>query len=148
MLHPAPTTKIDPKLTRGVIRAVHEATATKPRSAVLSLHNSDYELHVAPPSSGWPEALAPGSKVIGRLRASARRVDICRTGGKYVDPVVGTPRRVQGKVIGAEGGVLMVDAGAVFALRLAAPGQKPEQFELGSMITCEVLPGATFEVTG
>lgn len=146
MLHPAPTTKIDPQLTRGLITSVHDATATKPRFAVLKLHNSDYELHMAPPSNGWTDGVSSGAKVVGRLRASARRVDICRTGGRYVDPVVGMPRRVQGKVLSAEGGVLVVDAGAVFTLRLTAPGQKPDQFEVGAMVTCEVMPGATFEL--
>ncbi len=148
MLHPAPTTKIDPQLTRGVIASVHEATATKPLFAVLKLHNSDYQLHVGPPSNGWPDAVAPGAKVIGRVRASARRVDVCRTGGKYVEPVVGLPRNIQGRVLSTEGGVLVVDCGAVFTLRLTAPGQKPDQFEIGSMVTCEVLPGATFDLVG
>ena len=70
MLHPAPTTKIDPQLTRGVITGVHDATATKPKYAVLSLHNSDYALHVAPPSNGWGDAVAPGAKRNRRTSSS------------------------------------------------------------------------------
>lgn len=148
MLEPAPTTAIDPGLARGVIAEVLPATATRPAYAVLTVHNSDYRLHLLPHGTHGPAALEArkGARAIGRIRASARRIDVCGTGGKYIDPVVGPPRRIQGRVLANTGGVLVVHAGVPIACKPTSPGQKAEQFPLGEMVTFDALPGATFEL--
>lgn len=150
MLDPAPTTVIDPQLARAVLDEIVPATATRPAYLVLSVHNTDYRLHLLPVGGQiLPQLEAKvGKRVLGRVRAQARRVDICRTGGKFIDPVFGTPRRMQGRVVSNSGGVLVVNAGVPVTCKLTAPKQKPEQFEVGVMVTFDVLPGATFELEG
>ena len=44
--------------------------------------------------------------------AEAKRIDVVTTGGRYVEPVYGRPRRVQGTVIAIEDGAVVVNAGA------------------------------------
>lgn len=150
MLDPAPTTAIDPQLARGVLDEIVAATATRPAHLVVSVPNTDYRLHLLPAGGQILPALEQrvGKRVVGRVRAQARRVDVCRTGGKFVDPVFGTPRRVQGRVVSNSGGVLVVNAGVPFTCKLTAPKQKPEQFEPTTMVCFDVLPGATFELEG
>lgn len=150
MLDPAPTTALDPNLARGVVGEVVPATATRPGYLVLTVHNSDYRLHLAPAGSQGLSAFESriGQRVVGRIRVSARRIDSCATGGRYLDPVIGSPRRVQGKVLANTGGVLVVHAGVAVLCKPTAPGQKAEQFAVGDMVTFDAMPGATFELVG
>ncbi|MFN0134091.1 MAG: hypothetical protein ACKVW3_16375, partial [Phycisphaerales bacterium] len=107
MIFPAPTTKIDPRLARGTFLGLEPATATRPEHVKLSFHNTSYELHLVATA---PVAVPVGKKAIGSIRAKARRIDTVDTGGRYVEPVFGRPRRVQGVVIAAESGEVIVDA--------------------------------------
>jgi len=145
MLHPAPTTKLDPGLTRGVLEEIHAETATKPAFVVISLYNSDYRLHLIPVGEITAEI---GKRILGRIRAEAKRVDVVKTGGKYVEPVHGRPRRVQGKVVETDTSrnMLTVDAGgAPFICRLTDHRQRASDFEAGQFVSFDVLRGATFE---
>lgn len=148
MLDPAPTTALDPHLARAVVDDVVAATATRPGFVVLTIHNSDYHLHLAPAGAQGLAAFGArkGQRVIGRIRLSARRIDSCATGGRYLDPVIGPPRRVQGKVLSNTAGVLLVHAGVPVLCKPTAPGQKAEQFAIGEMVTFDAMPGASFEL--
>jgi hypothetical protein len=77
----------------------------------------------------------------------ARRVDIVETGGKYVEPVYGRPRRVQGRVITTDPArrIIVVDAGMAIHLTLTDARQSPAQFNQGELVSCDVLDGATFK---
>ena len=144
MLDPAPTTTIDPSLARGILEERIAATALKPEMVVLSFHNTDYQIHLLPIGDIEPGF---GGKVVGTIRGEARRVDECGTGGRYVEPVIGRPRRVQGRIIGIDGakGTILVDAGIPMHFRLTAPGQTTGDFEVGQFVTFGVARGATFE---
>jgi hypothetical protein len=144
MLQPAPTDRIDPGLARGTLEGVHEQTATRPAFIELGLYNSDYRLHLLP--SGEITA-AVGKRVLGVIRAEAKRVDIVRSGGKYVEPVMGRPRRVQGRVVETDTSrnAITVDAGAPFVCRLTDHRQRASDFEAGQFVSFDVLSGATFE---
>lgn len=151
MLDPAPTTKIDPALARGTLAEIHEATATNPAFVVVTFPNTDYRVYLRP----FGDELGPfrakvGQKVIGRVRAEARRIDSVGAGGRYVEPTYGRPRRVQGMVRVAESteNAVLVNAGVPVHLIVTAPGQSPEQFVAGDFVTCGVLDGATFELVG
>ena len=133
MLHPAPTDRIDPGLARGTLEGVHEQTATKPAFIVLGLYNSDYQLHLLPVG----EITAPvGKRILGTIRAEAKRVDIVRTGGKYVEPVIGRPRRVQGRIVETDTArnTITVDAAAPFVCRLTDHRQRASDFEPGQFV--------------
>lgn len=145
MITPSPTTKIDPKLARGTLGSAHEATATKPAYLVLDLPNTSYQLHLQPVGGlASVQGVEPGKRLIGTIVARARRVDVPGTGGRYVEPVAGRPRRVQGRVIAVEQGRLVVDAGVPIHCELTDARQKPEQFPLGVIVSFDVLDGATF----
>lgn len=144
MLHPAPTDKLDKGLTRGVLEEIHAETATKPAFIVIGLYNTEYRLHLLPVGEITAE---PGSRILGAIRAEAKRVDVVKTGGKYVEPVYGQPRRVQGKVIETDTSrnTLTVDAAAPFVCRLTDHRQRASDFEAGQFVSFDVLSGASFE---
>jgi hypothetical protein len=146
MLHPAPTSKIDPSLARGLLEAVHPETATKPAYAVLTFHNTSYRLHVLPVG---PITAEPGKRIIGIIRADAKRVDKVSSGGRYVEPVFGRPRRVQGRVIATDNtaGTITVNAGVPICCRLTDERQRATEFEPGDFVSFDVLRGASFEQT-
>ena len=112
---------------------------------VLSLPGTDYRLHlvmadgVAPPEAG--------SRVTGVVRARALRVDVVGAGGRYVEPVFGRPRRVQGRIVGGDprANELHVSAGPVMVITPTAPGQKAADFLIGQLVSFDVERGASFE---
>ncbi len=144
MITPSPTTKIDPSLARGVLEAVEAATATRPAHVVVSFPNTSYRMHLIPVGEVAGEI---GKRILGVIRAQARRVDVVNTGGKYVEPVFGRPRRIQGRVIAADNATntLTVDAGMPIHCELTDPRQSADRFPLGSLVSFDALDGATFE---
>lgn len=151
MLEPAPTTRLDPALSRGTLAEVRPATATRPGVVVLTVPNTEYRLELRPVGDDpTPFEGRVGTTVVGIIRAEARRLDLCGAGGRYVEPVFGRPRRVQGMVreVRAPENVVVVSAALGLALNLTptAPGQAAGQFKEGDFLTCGVLDGATFEL--
>lgn len=146
MIHPAPTTKIDPTLARGTIIEVRDATASTPAQVVLSFPNNSYK--TALETSDDLDMLRShlGEMVTGRIFAKARRIDQPQAGGRRIDPCFGTPRRLMGTVVGVDplANVLVMDAGAPVVLTLTAPGQEAKQFTHADFIACDVIPGASF----
>lgn len=153
MIHPAPTTPLAPGLARGVHVESVAATATRPAHVRLSFANTSYVLHLLPVG---PVKAKPGEKVLGTIRARARRVDVVPSGGKYVEPVIGRPRRVQGRVVGrlagngagagvGDGqGTIIVDAGVPMHCTLTDARQHAEDFAVGDLVSFDVLDGASF----
>jgi hypothetical protein len=143
MITPHPTTKIAPYLTRGTLSANHAATATKPAYVVVEIPNTSYQLHLIPAAA---VATPVGKKTIGVIRAEARRVDVVKSGGRYVEPVAGRPRRVQGAVISKDvsANTITVNAGVPIVLKLTDARQRADQFADGDFVSCDVLDGATY----
>ncbi|MBX9736420.1 MAG: hypothetical protein K2X32_05790 [Phycisphaerales bacterium] len=145
----------DPSIARGILREIVPASATKPGYIVFALNNSNYALHLRVP--GGEESLRErlGKRLIGTIRCEARRVDECSTGGRFVEPVVGRPRKVQGAVLGhvagenalvlSAAGASMVDSvGLPVIVKLTDARQKAAQFAIGTLVTMDVMDGATF----
>lgn len=143
MIHPAPTTRIDPTLARGELLEVVGATATLPGYIIFTIPNSSYRLHLIPTT---PIAGEPGKRLIGTVHARARRIDIVKTGGRYVEPVFGRPRRVQGAVVAtnAAANLVVVNAGLPIHITPTDARQKASEFEAGQFVSFDVLDGATF----
>ena len=143
MIHPAPTDKIAPTLARGELSEVVAPTATKPGHVVIEFPNTSYQMHLLP---AGPIATPLGKRIIGTIRATARRVDLVETGGKYVEPVFGRPLRVQGTVIGGDdhSRTLIVDAGMPIHCKMTDARQIPSMFPKGALVSFDVLDGATF----
>lgn len=143
-------------IARATLEQIVPATATKPGYIVLALGGSNYQLHLRP--TGAADALAPrvSKKVNGVITVQARRVDIARTGGRFIEPLAGRPRRVQGTVLARDAasntltlnaaGAAAVDGPSLpLVLKLTDPRQRADQFEIGCTVGCDVLDGGTFE---
>jgi hypothetical protein len=137
MITPSPTSKIDPTLARGELLSFGPSNAY----IVMGVPNTSYQLHLVPTA---PINTPVGKRLIGTIRLEARRVDAVGTGGQFVEPVFGRPRRVQGTVIAHVGGALVVDAGVPIHAKLTDARQKPEDFPIGQMVGFDAVAGATF----
>ncbi|MEM1212492.1 MAG: hypothetical protein AAGI68_09365 [Planctomycetota bacterium] len=99
---------------------------------------------------GQGEPPAAGQRVKGVIRAEAKRMDVIAAGGRYVEPVHGRPRRVQGRITGGDAGANVVDvsAGPAVVVTPTAPGQRAGDFMVGQMVSFDVLRGAVFTPLG
>lgn len=141
MITPSPTTKIAPTLARGILAAVNAATATRPATISLELPNTSYRLHLVPAG----EVHAPvGKRLVGTIGVKARRIDTVGSGGRYVEPVIGPPQRVQGSVIAVTEDAVVVHAGVPIHATPTDPRQKPSDFMPGQFVSFDAMEGATF----
>lgn len=152
MIHPSPTTKIDPAIARGVLERVQPAHTPEPAHVVISFPNTSYQTALVLRAGKGSETDAGalqariGKRILGRIWLSARRVDVVDTGGRYLEPVFGRPRRVQGSVIARldDQRTIIVDAGVPIHCRLTDERQRPEDFEIGALVSFDALDGASF----
>ena len=109
----------------------------------LNLPGTDYQLHLA--VAGAPATNAQ-KRVTGKVVAQARRVDIVNTGGVFIEPVIGRPRRLQGRVVAqdAAANTLTIKAVAPFVCKLDG-NQKAEAFPMGALVSFDIERGALFE---
>lgn len=146
-----------PEIVRGLLTDIVSATATKPGYVVLGLLLSNYQLHLRVPTGEESLRARLGKRVAGVIRCEARRVDRVGTGGRYVEPVIGRPRRVQGTVLGVIAGEnsLILNAGGAagvdglplpVVVKLTDARQKADQFAIGSLVSMDVMDGATLTV--
>lgn len=141
MIHPAPTDTLAPGLARGVLKEAVAATATKPAHVRLTFANTSYVLSLLPTA---PVKAQPGDKVLGTIQARARRVDVVPSGGTFVEPVIGRPRRVQGRVVGHGQDTIIVDAGVPMHCTLTDGRQHARDFKVADLVSFDVLDGASF----
>ncbi len=112
---------------------------------VLSIHHTDYQLHLVADNAAVA-ALPLHKPVTGRITASARRVDLATTGGRFIEPVYGRPRRVQGRIsaIDVAANTITVQTACPFTVTLM-PIQKAGDFAVGQLVGFDVEKGAAFE---
>ncbi len=110
----------------------------------LRLPGTNYQ----PAFAATGAAPAVGAKVAGIVRVHARRMDLPTAGGRFVEPVAGRPRRIQGRVIGVDAAKNEIQVRAGFAV-LATPlaPQKAGDFAVGQTVSFDAEPGASFEVS-
>lgn len=148
MIHPEPTTKLDPTLARATVVEVHDATDSRPAQVVLSFLNNSYKTVLEISDDVELLRSSIGEMVIGRIYAQARRIDQPQAGGRRIDPCLGAPRRLMGTVVGIDpvADIVVMDAGAPVVLSLTAPNQGAKDFADAEFIACDVLPGTRFEL--
>ena len=146
MITPSPTSSINPLLARGVLLAHTAQGPTRAGQITFGVHNSNYELHLLA-SGPLPDGNVAARRLLGTIKAKARRVDVVTTGGRFIEPVMGRPRRVQGSVIAAAGDALVVDAGVPIHCELTDARQRVADFAVGQLVSFDVLDGATFVPT-
>lgn len=145
MITPSPTTKLEVGLARGVYGGVAPESPGRAACITFVVPNTSYQLSLVPIGEIGAKV---GARLLGVIRARARRVDVVQTGGRYVEPVFGRPRRVQGRIVKIEESAIVVDAGVPIHCALQDERQTPDQFEVGQLVSFDVLDGATFEAQG
>ncbi len=143
MITPQPTSALDPALARGIFAGLAPATNTRPECIRLALLGTSYDLHLVPTT---PIHTQVGKRLVGTVRAQARRVDIVQSGGRYVEPVIGRPRRIQGSIlaIDPEHNAILIDASLPIHCELTDPRQHAQDFAPGQFVSFDALDGATF----
>lgn len=146
MLHPAPTTKLDPTLALGTVLDVLDADDRHPARVIMGFPNSDYRIELVIKGDVEPVRALKGEMVLGRMFAEAKRIDTPNAGGRRFEPCFGRPTKILGTVVGADpvANVLVVDAGQPIMLKVTAPGQRAEKLVGADFIVCDVDPGAWF----
>jgi hypothetical protein len=121
-------------IARGVVESIDD------RELVLAVPGSAYRLHLAP---AGPISTPVGQRIRGTIHARALRVHPAKAGGRFIEPVWGQPRIVQGIVCGTEDKRLLVDVSVPMWVTLGE-GQDAADFEHGQMVNFYVQSGATF----
>lgn len=134
-------------MAQSTLQHIHHARAILAESAedrvVLTIPGTDYQIHLLV----YQRPSTPiGKRIIGTIRAAARRVDVVRTGGRYVEPVYGRPRRIQGEIIAIDGAdnSITVDAGMPIVCKVGDARQRADQFKVGDFVSFDALPGSSF----
>ena len=123
----------------GVLDAVDEGMDGM---IVLRIPESSYRLHL---KVGEVPTTAVGKRISGLIHVQARRIDKVGTGGRFIEPVEGRPRRLQGSVIATDptDRTITVNAGVAIVCR-TDERQTPADFAVGDFVTMGVNAGATF----
>lgn len=114
---------------------------------VLSLPHTDYRLHLAADAAAGALAAAElNGRIAGRIVAAAQRVDVVTTGGRYIEPLYGRPRRIQGTIVATDTktNTITINCTVPVECRLM-PGQRAADFQPGQFVTCALERGARFE---
>jgi hypothetical protein len=113
-------------LTRGLVLEQSDGRA------VIALPGSDYQLHL---QIDRPIECTGQDEVRGCVAASALKVDRVHTGGLFIEPVYGRPRRIQGRVVAKDptGNTLTIAGPCVVVVQLDVT-QRAGDFPLGELV--------------
>ncbi len=111
---------------------------------VLGLPGTNYQLHLRATGEVAP---TPQGRVRGVIRLPVWKLDDVTAGGAFIEPVYGTPRRVQGRVT-----AVMADRNAVVVEVCGQPivGELPgrwnaSQIPIGSRVGLDIPEGGVFD---
>jgi hypothetical protein len=112
----------------------------------LGVPGTEYRLHLA--CEGDPSRLQPSAaarRLRGTIHGKALKLSKAHGGGKFIEPLWGHPRIVQGTVLDADaaGNRLLVDL-AVPAWLTLEPGQSASEFPRGTLVNMYLASGMTF----
>lgn len=118
---------------------------------VLGVHGTDYLIELTPTVTS-DEFPAPRSsrnrRIRGTVAGRALKMHHAEAGGRFIEPVHGRPRIVQGTVyeVDAPNGRLLMDVVVPMWITLdtAATGQSASEFSPGDLLNFYLEPGTTF----
>lgn len=112
-------------------------------TVVLNPPGNNYELHL---SVDTPLKEVPvGDRITGTARARALRVHPAAGGGAFIEPVVGEPRIVAGRVIASlDDGMILVRSAIPLLVELEDEADRATCV-LGAFVNFHVQSGATFQ---
>ncbi len=127
-----------PAATRGTLIEQNQG------AIVLGLPDTDYQIHLLVDATVDADA---GQPIAGVIHTRAKRVDIVRTGGRFIEPVYGRPRRLQGVVVATDliENTITVECGGCPFVGKLTTDQKAAAFPQGALVAFDVERGATFE---
>lgn len=110
----------------------------------LRLADSDYELHLD--LTGDPSVLPePGKRVRGVISGQALKLHRATAGGRFIEPVLGHPRIVQGTVLAVDAARNRVLADVVVPMWVdLADGQSANEFTTGDLVNFYFASGVRF----
>lgn len=114
-------------------------------SIVLLIPETEYELHLVL-DGDVPEAHSkPGKRIQGTLHARALRMHRSDRGGRFIEPVYGTPRIVQGSVteVDEADNRLLMDMAVPIRVTLNDRDNAAD-FQPGMMLNCYLESGTSF----
>jgi len=109
---------------------------------VLAPRGNSYELSLVPTAPIGAEA---GQRITGRITAEALKIHPAEGGGIFIEPIMGQPRIVAGRVIevDARQGQVVVDSVVPMILSLSSEADL-QHCQEGRFINCHVRSGAAF----
>ncbi len=136
MPDPTATKPVDKSIARGVLAEAHDDYI------ILAIPDSDYRIKLL---INEPVTTPLSHRIAGAIHGQARRIDLIKSGGLFVEPIEGRPRRVQGRIVATDisNGTVTINAGPPIVLR-TYKGQSPADFQVGQLVTTGVEPGSTF----
>jgi len=141
-------------LAKGMLDSIVPSTATKQAYLVFTIPGTSYKIYCL---FDGDLSASVGKRIKGTISVDARRVDHVNAGGKFVEPVFGKPRRIQGLVtaVDATAGTLVVDAGGgavpgfdhglPIIAKVTDPRQKATDYAVGSMVMFDCPQWPTFK---
>ena len=127
------------------VRAILESKTDD--TVVLALPQTDYRLHLKTLSAIPSD---PGDRVVGTIRIkAAKRFDVVKTGGRYIEPLMGQPRRIQGDIVAIDtaNNTMTVNCVTPVVVSIASV-QKASDFEVGRFVAGDVKSDAMFSLAG
>lgn len=111
-------------------------------SVVLNPPGNNYEIHLAVDAP--VHGVSPGARVSGTAHARALRVHQAGGGGAFIEPVVGEPRIVAGRILSNEGDGTVLVRSAIPLLVEVPDGADQSACIPGEFVNFHVQSGATF----
>lgn len=112
---------------------------------VVSIPGTSYRLHLTPTVPASSIGAADGKRMKGIVRGKAQRMHLASAGGRFIEPVYGHPRIVQGTVLSIDPEHNRVLVQMVIPAWLdLAEGQKASEFAAGQLVNMYVESGMTF----
>jgi hypothetical protein len=118
------------------------------RTVVFAPADTNYEMRLE--ARGSLEGARVGVILKGLIRAIPRKVWTVPSGGNFIDPIFGPPRRIQGRIRYLDDQMMVIQCGAPIIVALPPD---PTIYDLprgpltvGVMANVAVMPDATFEL--
>lgn len=113
---------------------------------VLKVPGTNYKLQLKAAGSASSITAKPGKRIKGIIHAKAMRMHNVKAGGKFIEPVWGEPRIVNGVVLAIDESKnrLLVDVSLPMWVEVYE-GQQAQQFAVGQMVNFYVQSAMEFE---
>jgi hypothetical protein len=122
---------------------------TQDHIVVFAPTNTNYELHLTD-KSGLDGI--PAGMIEALLRVSGRKIWTVKSGGNFIEPIFGPPRKIQGRIRYLDDQQMVVQAGTPIIVALpsdpAAYDMSHGMLTVGDLVNVSLLPGGTFECLG